>query len=489
MHPVRNPQLRFLSEPVILKIIDEARDVLTNVGVMIENDDAVRLLNDHGLAYDESKKIVKFKTDIIDQALKTAPSKIEVFDQTGDLCMNLSDQNIHFDPGSAALHILDFETNKSRKAYTSDVVQFVKLENSLPHFAAQSTGLIASDVPEDISDIYRLLLALQFCQKPVVTGTFNIDGFAIMKNMLVAIRGSENALREKPLAIFDCCPSPPLKWSNLTCHDLMECAKTRIPAELVSMPLTGATSPATILGALVQLTAENLSGIVIHQLTNPGAPIIFGGSPAAFDMRTGTTPMGAIETMMIDCAYAQIGRELGLPTHAYMALSDAKQLDAQAGFETGMGAVLAALTGINVISGPGMLDFESCQSLEKLVIDHEICGNTIRMKKGIFAHHEMFADDLYGDIYNGEFFLTSPNTLESFRKEFYFPDPVIDRKNLQDWLGSGGETLMERAHNRVKYLLDSYVENPLDINIKNELNQIMLSSAKKYGLEKLPKIS
>jgi len=93
--------------------------------------------------------------------------------------------------------------------------------------------------------------------------------------------------------------------------------------------------------------------------------------------------MGAVETMMIDGAYAEIGKHLGLPTHAYMALSDAKPVDFQAGMETAMGAMIAALSGINNISGPGMLDFESCQSLEKLVLDHEICGMALRLASGI----------------------------------------------------------------------------------------------------------
>jgi len=488
MQQVKMPTLRLLSEPVVLKIIDEARNVLQNVGVMVENEEAKELLHSNGLSVDKMRNIVRFKTSVIEKALETAPSKIEVFDRYGELCMNLCDQNIHFDPGSAALHILDFEKQEPRKANTKDLSQFVKIIDALPNYAAQSTGLISSDVPEDIADRYRLYLGLQGGKKPIVTGTFSTDSFKMMFDMLVAVRGSAQALHEKPLAIFDCCPSPPLKWSNLTCHDLMECAKAGVPAELVSMPLTGATSPATILGALVQLTAENLSGIVIHQLTNSGSPIIFGGSPAAFDMRTGTTPMGAVETMMIDSAYAQIGRKLGVPTHAYMGLSDSKQLDAQAGFESSMGATLAALAGINVISGPGMLDFESCQSLEKLVIDHEICGQALRLKQGVLAHQEMFAEDLYGDIYNGEYFLTSPNTLDLFRKEFYFPDAVVDRKNLQDWVGSGKKTLLERAHDRVNEILSTHETEPLDQSIQNELDKSMIALAKKVGLDRLPSI-
>ncbi len=118
----------------------------------------------------------------------------------------------------------------------------------------------------------------------------------------------------------------------------MDCAVHGIPAETVSMPLAGATSPVTLAGALVQHTAESLSGVVIHQTVSPGAPIVYGGAPAIFDMRKGTTPLAAVESSMIEMAYAQIGKSFGLPVHGYLALSDAKLPDYQAGFETAMGA-------------------------------------------------------------------------------------------------------------------------------------------------------
>ena len=163
------------------------------------------------------------------------------------------------------------------------------------------------------------------------------------------------------------------------------------------MPLTGATSPVTLAGAVTQHCAECLSGIVIHQLAKAGSPIIYGGSPACFDMRKGTTPMGAVETMMIDGAYAEIGKHLGVPTHAYMGLSDAKLVDYQAGMESAMGAILAAASGVNNVSGPGMLDFESCQSLEKLVLDHEIVGMALRLTAGIELRDDPIALPLISD--------------------------------------------------------------------------------------------
>jgi hypothetical protein len=166
-----------------------------------------------------------------------------------------------------------------------------------------------------------------------------------MKEMLTAVAGGADALAARPIAVFDVCPSPPLLWSDLTCQNLIDCARAGIPAELVSMPLAGATAPVTLAAAVVQHTAECLSGIVIGQLAEPGAKIVWGGSPAAFDMREGTTPMGDVGTWMIDCAYAQVGKSLGLPTHAYLGMSDAKVIDAQCGMESAGGTLLGDLKG------------------------------------------------------------------------------------------------------------------------------------------------
>jgi trimethylamine--corrinoid protein Co-methyltransferase len=481
MLETRRPKLDMLSESFIDQIVSEALDVLEKTGVLVENEEALRLLADAGC---ECKgQTVSFKEKLIEESLKTAPHSIKVYDRSGDLAMNLEGDAVHFNPGSGALMILDPVTLEEREPGTKDLVHFATLTDALPNIAAQSTEMISFDVPEAMQDRYRLYIGLQFSKKPVVTGTFTLESFEIMKDMLVAVRGSERALREKPLAIFDCCPSPPLKWSNLTCQNLIDASKAGIPAELISMPLTGATSPVTLAGALVQLTAENLSGIVIHQLANPGAPIIFGGSPAAFDMRKGTTPMGAVETMMIAAAYVQIGKHLGLPTHAYMGLSDAKIVDGQAGLETGMGALTAALSGANVISGPGMLDFESCQSLEKLVLDNEICGMALRMVRGIEARGDRLGGDLYGDIYDGQHFLASEETLRWFREEMDQAGSVIDRDTYDAWKSHGKKSAWDRARGEVERIMNSYTVEPLPDDSLKALMHIMKDDAQRMGID------
>ena len=294
------PKLEFLREELIRKILDEAFEILEKQGVFVENREALELLKDAGMKVDESTQRVHITAQLIKDSLSSTPSVIKLYDRTGEKEFTVGKDEIHFDPGSAAITILDHETQEERKAVSEDLVKFCRLTDCLEHIHFQSTGIVSSDVPDMISDSYRLYMGLQYSSKPVVTGTFRVEGFKPMHDMLVAIRGSEKELAEKPLAIFDACPSPPLKWSNLTAQSLIDCARAGIPSELISMGLTGATSPVTIAGTLVQHVAENLCGLVICQLAKKGAPVIFGGSPASFDMRKGTTSMGAIETMMID---------------------------------------------------------------------------------------------------------------------------------------------------------------------------------------------
>lgn len=468
------------------KIVDEAKAILEEIGVFVENDEAVSLLDGAGAKVDGGR--VKIPASVVEKALDTAPERILVYDRLGGVAMDLGGDRIHFNPGSAALRIFDYSTGDARTPLTADVVRFVTLTDALPNYAAQSTGLIPGDVPENIADRYRVYIGLLHSIKPIVTGTFKVEAFAPMHAMLSAVAGGDEALRKKPIAIFDCCPSPPLRWSDLTCQALIDCARTGLPAELVSMPLTGATSPVTLAGAVTQHCAENLSGIVIHQLARPRSPIIYGGSPACFDMRKGTTPMGAIETMMIDGAYAEIGKYLEIPTHAYMALSDSKPVDYQAGMETAMGAIVAAVSGINNVSGPGMLDFESCQSLEKLVLDHEICGMALRLTEGITLRDDPIALPLIKQGLEKKEFLSLPHTMKWFRKEAYMPDEVIERGTLDEWRSKGKQDAAKRASEKVGALLKSHVPQPPARDVAARLEEIMKEEARKAGMDKLPRI-
>ena len=461
-------------------------EVLSTVGVFVENDEALRLLGDAGQRVKGRR--VLLEEQALRDALAWAPGRVLLSDRDGRPAVDLSGDKVHFDPGSAALHLLDPHTRRRRPPMAKDCVHLAWVAESCRNFAAQSTSLIPGDLPEAMADRFRLYLALRNCRKPVVTGTFVKDAFGVMKDMLVAVRGSEEALRQSPLAIFDCCPTPPLKWSDLTCQALIDCARFGIPAQMVSMPLAGATSPVTLREMVLQHCAECLSGVLIHQIASPGAPIIWGGSPSAFDMRHGTTPMGAIETMMVDMAYAQVGKHLGLPTHAYMGLSDSKTVDWQAGAESGIGAVLAALAGINMVSGAGMLDFESCQSFEKILLDDEACGMALRLVSGMSHGSADQGPELLAAVVEQGHFLGNPHTRKNFRKELYLPGPLIDRATYGEWKRAGARDSFEAARAEVQRILARGNPAPLPGELSRELDRLIRADAKRCGVEELPEI-
>ena len=467
---VVRPTIKVLEKEIIEKVVNEAIEILEEIGIIVENDDAKALLQKEGISIDKKTQNAKIPSDLVKKSLKTVPSSITLFDREGTEVVKLEGENICFDPGSAALRVLDPETNEIRLGQTKDFVNFTKVVDQLENIHAQSTAIICSDVPEELSDRYRLFICLLHSKKPIITGTFKKESFTNMKDMLITIRGSEKKLKEKPLAIFDACPSPPLKWSDLTCQSIIDAAKYGIPSEFVSMPMTGANAPITLLGAIVQHTAENLAGAVITQLVSSGAPIIWGGSPAAFDMRKGTTPMGSIDTMMIDIGYAEVGKYLNIPTHAYMGLSDAKILDMQAGFESGIGAMLAGLKGINMISGVGMMDFETTQSIQKVIVDNDICGMTYRLIKGISQRDDPIAKDLLAlfDEKNTHL-LSHDHTLKWFREEHYIPSKIVDRSTIDDWKEKGKLTIGQRATEQASKLIQKHPGTSLDNDIIKEL--------------------
>jgi len=467
------PELKLFDSSELDGIIAEAISALGEIGVLIENDSCLSMLQDAGVSIKNGRAC--FSADEIHTAVASAPSGFGLYDRQGELVSTLGKGALLFAPGSAALHILDSKTGRHRSPTVQDCTHLAWVTEACGSVNLQATALIPRDVAESLADSTRLAIALANSNKPVVTGTFSKDGFDAMRAMLIVVRGDADALREKPLAIFDCAPTSPLKWSDLTSDALIQCARAGIPVEIVSMPLAGATSPVTLRDTLIQFTAENLSGVVCAQIANSGAPVIWACSVSVMDMRYGTTPMGSMEAMMMAVAAASIGRHLGLPTHAYLALSDSKTSDWQAGAETGIGAGLAALGMLDVISGPGMLNFQLTQSLEKLVLDNEACAMAMRLSAGIGAGYAGATVDLLSEVVATGHFLKAKHTRQNFRKELSFPGPAIFRESYETWTQRGAQSAQERAGEEVTRILNEGNPAPLDEEKLSALKDIMLN--------------
>jgi trimethylamine---corrinoid protein Co-methyltransferase len=480
------PKLELLPRELVNRILDEAFQLMLVPGIKVQSAEARQLLMWAGAQVDETTEVARIPEKIVRAALETVPRAFRLYDRAGAPRVSYGGDSVHFDPGSSGVHVLDPETMEHRSSYAPDLIRLIKVAEMLPQYEAQSTAVVCNEVPKAIGDLYRLYLVLLYSAKPIVTGSFSIQTLQAMIDMLAIYAGGRQALAEKPQAVFDVCPSPPLIWSEFGARNLVELARAGVPAQMVSMPLAGAAAPVTLLGAIVQHAAECLSGIAIHQLARPGAPIVWGGAPAVFDMRKGTTPMGAVETAMIDAAYAQVGKSLGLPTHAYLGASDAKVIDAQAGLESGVTAVLGALAGINMISGAGMLDFLACQSAEKLVIDAEAIAMAQRLLVGVQVQTETLATALFEGInFKGDF-LKQKATRQLFAREQHLPSAVIDRDSIRGWQEQGSMDTLARARIRVDQLLAAYQRPAAPAGCEAELRRMVEDLARQAGMDSLP---
>lgn len=481
------PKLSLLTDDLIQRILEEAFQLMLKPGIKVQNEEARQLLAEAGAEVNEETLVARIPELIVRHALETVPRNFVLYDYDGNPKIQYGGDTVHFDPGSSGVTVLDPQTLEHKDAQTADLIRILKVAEQIPQYDAQSTSVVCTEVQKDIQDLYRLYLVLLYSKKPIVTGAFTNKTVHEMIEMLAIFAGGKAALREKPRAVFDVCPSPPLIWSNFGAGNLIALARAGVPAEIVSMPLAGAAAPVTLVGAITQHAAECLAGITIHQLAYPGSPIVWGGAPAIFDMRKGGTPMGAVETAMIDSSYAQVGKSLGLPTHTYLGATDSKVVDAQAGLESGMGALVGALSGINMISGAGMLDSLLCQSPEKLVVDAEGIAMAKRMLDGMKIHTDTLATGFYEGVnFKGGDFLKQKITLKLFREEQHMPGPIIDRDSIRGWKESGSLDAFGRARQRVEQLLASYTKPELDPARVDQLHAFVISLAKKAGMDSLP---
>lgn len=478
------PTFQLLDPELVRRIVDEALQLLDRPGIKVEEPEAIRILTDGGAVTGGER--VRIKEVMVQQALDTAHAGFDLFDRAGQPIVRYGHGRVHFDPGSSGVAVLDPQTLDTRPSQAADLARLTRVADALPAYDAVSTAIVCHDVPTEIGDLYRLFVVLLHSSKPVVTGAFTPLGSGVMLDLLAIDAGGRDALAERPRAVFDVCPSPPLTWTEFACRNAIDLGRAGVPVELISMPLAGVAAPVTLIGAIVQHAAETLAGVVLHQLAAPGAPLVWGGAPTIVDMRSGSTPMGAIETSMIDAGYAAVGHSLGLPTHAYLGATDAKVIDAQAGLETGMTAVVGGLAGIDMISGAGMLDFLLAQSAEKLVIDADVIGMVQRLLRGVGTPTETLATGFFETAGPEGRFLELQETRRLFRDEQFLPSRVIDRQSRRAWLDGGGQDAFARARDRVDELVASHTLPELDPEVSGALRDRVREAGAPYGLEGLP---
>jgi len=318
-------------------------------------------------------------------------------------------------------------------------------------------------------------------------GAFGTKDLRVIRDMLVVVAGGEKILQEKPIAVVATNPSSPLGLTEIVAENLVFCSEHKIPAMLIPMPLAGGSSPVTLAGTLVQHTAEVLGSLVVSQIVAPGAPVIFGGGPSIMDMKKGTACQSSTEAVIMSASLGQISKKLQLPSATNTGRADSKRVDYQAGEESGIALTTMALARINMIRGAGTLEFANVVSKEKLLIDNEICGMAKRLIRPMDTSEKALAlDVIFERATSSDGYLSATHTLETFRNEFFFPSPIIDRGSRREFEENGEKDSYARAVNKVEKILNEYTPRDIDEKKKTELDKIITIHARQHGMDRLP---
>lgn len=470
------PTLHVLSDDLIARIVDEAKRVLAETGMEIRGPEMRRRLVETGLPTDASGSRVLFPRDVVERALATAPSSFQLFDRDGNPHADLGGDRVHFVPGSSGLKWLDHRTGEVRLANSTDFAEYIRLADGLEHIAYLATAFSTNaDIEAQVSDAWRLYLTLTNSKKPVVSGAFTEHGVPRMVEMMALFRADRADLIARPMSIFTITATGNFRYSEDSCQNMIDCVEAGIPVEIVPVTLMGLIAPVTTVGATVFHTVDVLAGITMAQIIRPGAPVLFGGAPATFHMKIASSPMTAIEALQLDAAYVAVGKSLGLPTQSYLAFSDSPILDAQAGAETFGSALIAALAGVNSVSGPGMLDFLLVFSMPKLVFDDEMCGQALRFVREIRVADDLPVGPLIDQLMADQHLIMADHTMAHWPDELYLPSPVVDRDNREQWMKSGAKDTYQRACDEVDRRLARYRPLETDPLIVAELERIIRS--------------
>jgi trimethylamine--corrinoid protein Co-methyltransferase len=458
----------YFTKEEIEKIHSATLEVLEKVGVKIEEENALKLLDSIGADVDFTKKIAKIPPHIVKEAIKNSPNSVLFAGRDSKFDLKLEGKRVHFGLGEGAIEYLDSETNSIRPSTMSDAENASKLADALPNIDFVMPLFTAQDVPKQVMPLYDLYAALTNTEKPVMVVDFGLDANYLIKLASIIV-GGELELKKKPLLGVYSEPVSPLTHGKEHTRNLMTFAKAELPVVYIPSPASCSTAPATMAGAIVQSNAETLSGNVIAQFTKKGARFIYGADTSLMDQRTGVFSYGAPEWMIVNLAMAQLGRYYNLPIWSTGGCSDSKILDGQATLEAALSLFIAASSGANLIHDVGSyLNFGLTGSLELVTICDEIASMITYLLKGIEVNDETLALDVISKVGPGGHFLTQKHTIDYLRKEHWIPS-LLDRQMRESWVKNGSKDLLERAREKTKEILSNHNPNPLSKDIEKEL--------------------
>ncbi|NNL76837.1 MAG: trimethylamine methyltransferase [Desulfobacterales bacterium] len=455
--------------------------ILEKTGVTYEEGlgDTLDMLEMAGAHVDRDLARITFPRELIMEQAEKAPPRVILFSRNGEYDLDLAEHNVHLGTGGAAINILDLQSGQSRSTELNDLYQIARLVDRLDNIHFFVRPCVATDIPETDRDVNMVYACLKATGKHVMMGVKDEAGLHQVFDLAVMIAGSKKKFQDKPFfSVITCFAISPLKLCTQSTRIMQEAIRNRIPVALSAAPMSGSTSPMTMAGTLAQLHAEQLAGICICQLTNPGAPLLYGGIPGMANMSTMGYVGGGVESGMMNAAIHQMAHHIKVPNYNSSGLTDSKVPDAQAGWEKAFSSLLAVMGGSNYVHhSAGMLESMLTVAHEQYVMDDEIIGMCCKVLKGIEVDAEHLALEVIDSQGPGGNFMTSTHTLDHMRKEYFVGNGITDKKSRDQWANDGAKDARARAREIAKAIIagkeKSYIPKEIDRLIRKKFNILL----------------
>ena len=480
-------QYKPLTDADVQRIHDAALSVLERTGVELLESECRHILKQGGARVDKARDRVFFPRQMVERALEAVNQNVVLYSQNGRTDLHLRGKRVHLGTGGAAVHVLDLDSGRLRDTTLRDLYDIGRLVETLDNIHFYLRPVVARDVPNEDIDVNTFYACLMATNKHVMGGCYYVEKVADIKRLGVLIAGGEEAFLARPFLSFNLgYMVSPLRFAGETVETLTAAVRAGIPVSLVSAPQAGATAPASLVGTLVQVVAEELAGITYVQLLRPGHPILMGGMPLVSDLRTGGMIGGTAELALMNAASAQMCHFYGLPVYSSSALTDSKLPDIQAGFEKGLTTAAVALAGAQFNHhAAGMLESMLTVAYEQYIIDDDINGQAMRLVRGLEVTEKSLSLDVIHEVCYGEgHYLGHPQTIALMESEYHYPHSV-DRGTRADWETAGAIDMRQRARRQAREVLRSHfskaVSEEIDRQIRGEFNILLPAEVMRPG--------
>jgi len=464
-----SPQLKWFTTAQLEEIHSATIDVLERAGVKVYHEESLTLLEEAGCIVKDG--VARIPGWLIEEAIRVAPSKINIFNREGFPAMSLEANKTYYGTGSDLPFHLDLETGERRRSVKQDIINTALLLENLSNYDFSMSYGIPSDIPAEKGDLHQFAAQILNCSKPIIFTSFNEQNIRIIIEMTLSAAGSHERLRSRPFIILYSEPISPLVHTRDGLAKMFACIDYGVPVIYTPGVVAGATCPVTKAGTIVQMNAESLSGLVIAQLKKKGAPVIIGGGATPMEMSTTATLYGSPDAAMNYCAMTELAKFYGLPNFTEAGCSNAPVPDAQAGMEASIGLLMNQLAGANLVHDVGYLDGGKTGSLPFLVMCDDFISAAKYVGAGTAVNKDTIGTDTIEAVGPSGHYLGEEHTMKHFRSEIWSPT-VFNRTMYETWEKRGSKDIYELAREKVAALLKEEVNAP-DEAVVEKINALI----------------